>query len=250
MDLDTLLSFEWSIMAPEFTILIVATILSIADLFMSKKVDRRPFGWIAIAGIIVALAFLVGQLDHGFTEILFDTYRLDGFSKAFKLILLVGTLIVFLLAIPYEKEGKLSVYRGEFYYLLLTALLGAMMMASSADIITLFVGLELLTISSYILAGLKKNSLKSNEAAMKYVVMGGISTAITLFGLSYIYGLTGSTKLVTIAQQLQTISADSQSHALVALAFIITFVGLAFKISSAPFHMWAPDVYEGAPTPV
>ncbi|HHY20725.1 MAG TPA: NADH-quinone oxidoreductase subunit N, partial [Bacilli bacterium] len=133
MDLETLLSYPWSAMAPEFTILIVATLLSLLDLFMKKKTDRNLLGWLAIGGVAVALIFLTRQIGGEVQSILYDTYRLDSFAIAFKLILLVGTLFVLLLALDYGKnEIK---YRSEFYYLILTALLGGMMMVSSADLI-------------------------------------------------------------------------------------------------------------------
>ena len=128
------------------------------------------------------------------------------------------------------------------------ALLGAMFMASSVDFITLFVGLELLSLSSYILVGIRKN-LTSNEAAMKYVINGGIGTAITLFGMSYLYGITGSTNIVDM-QKVFAGELAGGIQLLLALAFLLLLVGLSFKIATVPFHMWAPDVYEGAATPV
>ena len=170
--------------------------------------------------------------------------------KAFKLILLVGAALVMFLAISYEpREGMDRVYRVSFIYLFLTALLGAMMMTSSGDLITLFVGLELLSISSYILAGMRKKNIQSNESAMKYVINGGISTAITLFGMSYVYGLTGTTNIAGMRDVLLA-NSDSQHVYILVIAFLMIFVGLSFKITAAPFHMWAPDVYQGAPTPV
>ncbi|KAA0548579.1 NADH-quinone oxidoreductase subunit NuoN [Bacillus sp. BGMRC 2118] len=248
MDLETMLSFNWGAMAPEFIILGVATLLSLLDLFVKQNVDRKQFAWLGLAGIIVALGFVFMQLDDPATQILENTYRLDSFSKIFKIVLLIGAGFVMLLAAGYEPKEKLE-DKGEFYYLFLTALLGAMMMASSGDLVTLFVGLELLSLSSYILAGLRKKHLPSNESAMKYVINGGISTAITLFGMSYVYGLTGSTNLFEIRTQLAGfISPDLQY--LVAISFLLLFVGLAFKIASAPFHMWAADVYQGSPMPV
>lgn len=249
MDLDTLLSFEWGIMAPEFIILGVATIMSLLDLFMPKSVDRRNIGWFGVAGILLAMISLAGLFDKELTSILYDTFRLDSFAKAFKLLMLAGAALVLILAISDKTKEGLEEYRGEFYYLFLMALLGAMIMASSGDIITMFVGLELLSITSYILAGMKKKNLQSNESAMKYVINGSISTAITLFGLSYVYGLTGSTNLMAIAVATGSI-ADTQMVYLLGLAFFMVFVGLSFKLATAPFHMWAPDVYQGAPTPV
>ncbi|WML46579.1 NADH-quinone oxidoreductase subunit NuoN [Neobacillus sp. PS3-34] len=249
MDFETLQSFQWGIMAPEFIILGAAALLSLLDLFMPNKMDRKIFGWIGIAAILAAIVSLAGLLDQPAVSILDDTFRLDAFGKMFKFILLGGSALVLLLAISYEPKDGLEESRGEFYYLFLTALLGAMMMSSSGDLITLFVGLELLSISSYILAGIKKRQLQSNESAMKYVINGGISTAITLFGMSYVYGLTGSTNLRAITEQLSVL-ANVQHAYLLGLAFLMILVGLSFKLAAAPFHMWAPDVYQGAPTPV
>ncbi|MEH7224983.1 NADH-quinone oxidoreductase subunit NuoN [Bacillus sp. JJ1566] len=249
MDTETLLSFEWGVMAPEFIILGVATLLSLLDLFMGKNMDRRPLGWIGIAGILVAIGFTVSLIGNDVTSILYDTFRLDSFAIAFKLILLVGTALVILLAMSYEPKDGISEYRGEFYYLLLAALLGTMIMTSSADLITLFIGLELLSISSYILAGIRKRNKQSNESAMKYVINGTVSTAFFLFGVSYVYGLTGTSNLKEIFMALGSLQ-DPQHIYIVALALFMIVVGLSFKIAAAPFHMWAPDVYQGAPTPV
>lgn len=249
MDLETLLSFDWAAMTPEFIILGVVTIMSLLDLFMPKKVNRKVLGWLGFAGILAAIIALIGLLDEPLMAILEDTFRLDSFAKAFKLLMLVGSALVLLLAISYEPKDGLEEFQGEFFYLFLTALLGAMIMASSGDLITLFVGLELLSISSYILAGMRKKNIQSNESAMKYVINGGISTAITLFGMSYVYGLTGTTNLKAMAGALGTL--DNAQHVyLLSLAFLMIFVGLSFKLATAPFHMWAPDVYQGAPTPV
>ncbi|MYL34237.1 NADH-quinone oxidoreductase subunit NuoN [Pontibacillus yanchengensis] len=245
MDMETLLAYDWGIMAPEFTIIIVATLLSLMDLFLPNHFPRKWFSAFAAMAVLLAFVFTVGQLGQEANMILYDTYRLDLFATSFKLLLLIGAGLVLSLAASYQRKQD----QGEFYYLLLTALLGAMIMASSADLITLFVGLELLSIASYILVGLDKHALKSNESAMKYVINGGISTAITLFGFSYLYGLTGSTQLTTISEILPSL-IRTPAQGLVIMAFIMTFVGLAFKISTVPFHMWTPDVYEGAPIPV
>lgn len=249
MDVDTLLSFEWGAMAPEFIILGVATILSIVDLFAPKHFDRRILGWIGFAGILLALASLINLVELEPISILYDTFRLDSFAKAFKILLLIGAAFVMMLAVSYKPKEGIEEFKGEFYYLLLAGLLGTMMMASSGDLITLFVGLELLSLSSYVLAGIRKKHLPSNESAMKYMINGSIATAITLFGMSYVYGLTGTTNLIEMTAVLPSLM-DSKSIYLIGLAFFMVFVGLSFKLATAPFHMWAPDVYQGAATPV
>ncbi|MET3317815.1 UNVERIFIED_ORG: NADH-quinone oxidoreductase subunit N [Peribacillus simplex] len=249
MDWNTMLSYNWGAMMPEFIILGTAMILSILDLFWPKHFNRRKLAWLALTGIILAFLSLISLFSFETVSILSDTFRLDSFAKAFKLILLFGAGLVILLAESYEPQEGLQEHRGEFYYLFLTALLGAMIMTSSGDMITLFVGLELLSLSSYILVGIRKQNRKSNEASMKYVINGGISTAITLFGMSYLYGVTGSVNLGEMSRTMAAMT-DGQLQYIMGLAFFMVFVGLSFKIAAAPFHMWAPDVYEGAPTPV
>lgn len=248
MDMQTLLGYQWSLMTPEFIVVIAAILLSILDLLLKDSFNRKHFAYGAFGASVLALISLIMLYDQAAADILEGTFVLDGFAKAFKTLLLIGASLVFLLAASHEKKTPIE-DKGEYYYLLLTALLGAMFMTSSADLITLFVGLELLSLSSFILVGIRKRSKASNEAAMKYVINGGISTAIILFGFSYLYGLTGSTNIIAMREALANIS-DSSMHLLLALAFLLTFVGLSFKLATAPFHMWAPDVYQGAATPV
>ena len=249
MDWNTMLSYNWGAMMPEFIILGTTMALSILDLFWPVHFNRRKLAWLALTGIILAGLSLVSLLSFETVSILSDTFRLDSFAKAFKLLLLVGAGLIILLAEGYEPKEGLREHRGEFYYLFLTALLGAMIMTSSGDLITLFVGLELLSLSSYILVGIRKRDRSSNEASMKYVINGGISTAITLFGMSYLYGVTGSVNLGEMSRTMAGMT-DSQLQYIMGLAFFMVFVGLSFKIAAAPFHMWAPDAYEGAPIPV
>lgn len=253
MDIEQLASYPWGIMMPEFTILGIATLLSLLDLFMKDKIDRKIIAWIGLGGIGIALYFVYHNMtlltgDQPVQQILFDTYRLDGYANAFKIIFLVGAALVFILSLDYVKKKDIP-YEGEFYYLMLTAVLGAMILASSADMITMFIGLELLSLSSYILVGMRKKNLQSNESSFKYIVSGGIATAVMLYGMSFIYGLTGTTNLFVIGERLNIAFNDGFSF-VIYFAFFLTFIGMAFKISAVPFHMWAPDVYQGAPTPV
>jgi NADH-quinone oxidoreductase subunit N len=246
MDMDTLLSFNWGIMAPEFTILITSVLISLLDLFGPRGV-KKYISTLALLSVGIAFLFLVFQHGHEPVSILYDTYLFTPFAFYFKFILLIGAMLIFLFVIASQKDEEID-DRSEHVYLLLSSLLGAMIMASSGDLITLFVGLELLSISSYIMVGLRKENKHSNEGAMKYVINGGIATAFTLFGMSYVYGITGSTNIVEISREMS--SALGNVEAIAIIGFIIMFVGLSFKISTVPFHMWTPDVYQGAPTPV
>lgn len=241
-------AWEWGVMLPEFIVLGTATLLSLIDLFLPKGTDRRIFGWLGLLGVIIAGMFVLQRVGSEPVSIMNDMFRSDAFATAFKLIFLAGVALVFLMSLDRDEKREV-VNRGEYYYLLLTALLGAMFMASSADLITLFVGLELLSLSSYILVGIRKRNLASNESAFKYVINGGIATALTLYGMSFVYGLTGSTDLFLIGERLnEAIGLGLDS--VVFLGIILMFIGLSFKISVVPFHMWTPDVYQGAPTPI
>ena len=249
MDMETLMSMNWSLMLPEFIILGAAIILSILDLCMPRRFGRKILGWFAFGSILIACVALIGLIPAETGSILYDTFRLDSFAKAFKLILLIGSAFVLLLAVELKPRAGMKPYQSEFYYLFLTALLGAMMMTSSGDLITLFVGLELLSVSSYILAGMEKNNRKSAEASMKYVINGGISTAVILFALSYLYGVSGTTNIFEIGAIFAT-QENAQLQYIAGLSFFIFVIGISFKLATVPFHMWAPDVYEGSPTPV
>lgn len=250
MDVKDIFQYDWSYLLPEFIILGFATLLSLLDLFAGKRLGKQVIGWLSLVGVVLAAVFVFVNVNTTGTPYSYmaDMIRIDDYGNAFKLLFLGGTAFALLISLSYLKKGEVQ-HTGEYYYLLLTGLLGAMVMASSADLITLFVGLELLSLSSYVLVGLRKKSLQSNESAFKYVVSGGIATAITLFGMSYIYGLTGTTHIYEISMRLAEAGmAGYQFLVYVAFAFLV--VGLAFKISAAPFHMWTPDVYQGAPTPI
>ena len=175
-----------------------------------------------------------------------DSYRVDDFANLFKLIFLLGTALIVFMSLGSLKREQVS-QQGEYYYLFLPAVLGAMIMASSGDLITLFVGLELLSITSYIMVALRKSNDQSQEAAIKYLIMGGIASAFILYGMSFLYGVTGSTNIGEINAALTNF--DVSFTPLIFISFILMLVGFGFKIAAAPFHTWAPDVYQGAPTP-
>ncbi len=244
-----LFDLNWGLMAPEFTIVILVTLLVLVDLFLPRETKRAFLGYTAVIGIMVAIFLTFKQMQlPGVEYLLNNTYRVDSFGGLFKMIFLLGTATVFLMSIGTVKRDGVD-DEGEYYYLLLTALLGAMIMASSADLVTLYIGLELLSFSTYILVAMRKKNLKSNESAFKFIITGGVSSAIFIYGASFIYGLTGTTNLYLIAERLP-MAFHSGYHLFTYLGFVLMFVGLAYKITVVPSHMWAPDVYEGAPTPI
>jgi len=171
-------------------------------------------------------------------------YVVDNYALALKGFFLVAAWVTILMSIDYVQRGD---YReGEFYFLLLVSVLGMSIMASSRDLITLFVALETISIPTYVLAGFRKYDRRSNEAAIKYYLIGVLSSAVMLYGMSIIFGITASTKLGDIADW----ASANDAPPLLTVAIFLAIVGFAFKVSAVPFHFWAPDTYEGAPTPV
>ena len=169
---------------------------------------------------------------------------IDGFAAFFKIVALGSAAVTMLMSSPYLRVEGLRA--GEYYFLILCATLGMMFMASGMDLITLFIGLETMAISFYVLAGYLKPNPRSNEAAVKYFLLGAFSLGVLLYGMSILYGVTGTTGLEGTAAAL----AGQDSSPLLVLAVVLVAAGMGFKIAAVPFHMWAPDVYEGAPTPV
>ncbi|WP_314589721.1 NADH-quinone oxidoreductase subunit N [Paenibacillus terrigena] len=258
---ETITPLQWAdlaTLAPELTLVIAAILLSLLDLFLPKRVNRDGLGVFSLVAVLISLGFVVWRMidmSNGAEtastaqalHLLGQSYRVDDFANLLKIIFLGGTALIIFMSLGSIREEEIP-HKGEYYYLLLPAVLGAMMMASSGDLITLYVGLELLSITSYVLVALKKNDLKSNESAFKYVVLGSISSAFILYGMSFLYGMSGSTDLATIAQMLSQHLDDFK--VLIYVSFFLMLAGFGFKIAVAPFHVWAPDVYQGAPTPV
>jgi len=199
-------------------------------------------GFVMLGAVIpvVTLAVLGGDVR----DAIFDgRYVVDEYALILKaLFLLVGYVVVLLSQNELEEGGY---YQGEFYVLLLVSVLGMVMMASSRDLLSVFVALELLSIPAYMMAAWRKRDVKSNEAGVKYYLLGVFASGVLLYGMSFLYGTTGSTKLTEIGAAL---SGDLTGMQVLAVVFVVA--GFAFKISAVPFHTWAPDTYEGAPTPV
>lgn len=199
----------------------------------------------AVAGSALALIPLAFLAIDGETISMFDgSYVVDEFALVLKGLFLVAAYIVFLMSVNYIESDRY--YQGEYYLLLLASVLGSLVLASARDLIILFIGIELVTGPLYLLAGWRKGDVKSNEASLKYFILGVLSTAILLYGLSFLYGLTGEITFTGLAEATAEI-ADSPA---LAMAILFVIVGFGFKISAVPFHFWAPDTYEGAPTPI
>lgn len=237
-------------MAPELALVISAILLSILDLFMPAKQKRTLLGWLTVVALAVSAALVIPRLGTDAPiSLLNQSYRLDDFANLIKLVLLTGTgLVVFMSLGSVDREEIL--HEGEFYYLFLPAVLGGMIMASSADLITLYVGLETLSITTYIMVGIRKKHHLANEGAFKYLIQGGISSAVILYGMSFLYGMTGTTNLLEIRTALDSTAAAESFGPILYLSFFLLLAGFGFKVAAAPFHTWAPDAYQGAATPV
>jgi NADH-quinone oxidoreductase subunit N len=236
---------DYHALAPEIVLTVVAMVVLVADLFLDES---RKFLVNTVAGLgIAATAIPLITLGlAGDTRTLFGgAYVVDDFSLVLKGVFLIAGYLTLLMASNYLQEG--DYHQGEFSFLTVCSLLGMVVMASSRDLITIFVALELLSIPAYLLAGWQKRASKSNEASVKYYLLGVVASAVMLYGMSLLYGVTGETILERISINLAT--AD-EGNALAAVGMLLVIIGFAFKISAVPFHQWAPDTYEGAPTPV
>jgi NADH-quinone oxidoreductase subunit N len=204
--------------------------------------DRRGIGYVAAAGLAGLMVAAFSMRDA--SGVVLGGYIIDPFGTYFKVLFLAAALLTAVCSFEYVE--KMGFNQGEYYALLVLATLGMMILASSGELISLYLGLELMTITFCILAAYRLDDAKSAEAGIKYILLGAMSSAILLYGLSLVYGASGSTVIKEIAQAVATGGA---SPALL-LGTIFLLAGFAFKVTAVPFHMWSPDVYEGAPTPV
>src|SRR5215212_8408694 len=239
-------SLDYHALAPEIILTLVIAAVLVADLFLDQS-RKWLLSNIAALGLVAAMVPILSLAlsDNDVRSMVGGAYVVDNFALVLKALFLGVGFVVLLMSINYVEEG--DYYEGEFYFLLLCSLLGMVVMASSRDLITIFVALETLSIPAYMLAGWRKRDLKSNEASLKYYLLGVLASAIMLYGMSLIYGFTGTTILTDIGAQL---AGNAAEMPMVTLAIVFIIVGFAFKVSAVPFHSWAPDTYEGAPTPV
>ena len=230
---------------PELLLVVLAGFVLTFDALWRDEDKKRNLGWMTAGGtlLILVVSWLVARPGAEPELIWGGMLRQDWLAFVFKSIALVGAGVTALLAMDTEKLGK----RGEFYILLLTATIGISLMGASADLIMLFLAIETTSIPLYVLAGFMKDDDKSTEAGFKYLLFGALTSAIMLYGFSLLYGFTNTTDLYALAQGL---AAGELGGPAVLIAALLVLVGFGFKVSIVPFHFWAPDVYEGAPTPV
>jgi len=229
-----------ALLTSEIAVVILALLIIVFDLLMPREEARRSLGYFAVCGLLGILVYTFNQYGSSAT-VYHGFFVLDKFALFFKQLFLVATILTLLFSFDYI-EG-LTHNTGEFYALLLLSLVGMMVMVSANDLLTVFVGLELMTIIFYILVGFDLRSVKSSEAGTKYLILGSAASAVLLYGMSWVYGFTGSIVLSQIATHVTASPA-------MLLGLGLMLAGFCFKLSIAPFHMWAPDVYEGAPIPV
>src|SRR5262249_29582888 len=227
---------------PELVITTGALVVLIADVLLPR--DRRAsLAWITLAVIAATLASLV-PFASTHVEVARGLLAVDRLALFFKVVFLIAAAITVLRSTRYLAVAGAS--PGEYYLLILCVTLGMMVMAGGIDLISIFIGLETMAVSFYILAGFIKPSQRSNEAAVKYFLLGAFSLGVLLYGMSLMYGLSGTTNLRMMANLFGGQERDPR----LVLAVILVVAGIGFKIAAVPFHMWAPDVYEGAPTPI
>ena len=231
---------------PEIILSITLVTVVLFDLIFTKSKKFLPI--ISIAGLVVTFAFVVmqfGSMEGGFKSSGNLAFiAVDNFSAFFKILIIVSTLFVVLFSISSNEINSCSERHGEYYSLLFGMVIGMFFMVSANDLILIYLSLELLSLSSYVLAGFVKTSIRNSEASLKYLIYGSASSGIMLFGISILYGITGSTNLFEINSMLAVLDT---SHLTFLIAVIMIFAGIGFKISIVPFHFWTPDVYEGAP---
>ncbi len=235
--------FDLYLLAPEISLVVLALVVMVVDLFTKRRLVTAT---VALVGLIVPAAFTITQAVTytGSHSAFFNMLVIDQYSLFFEVVFLIIAAVMVLAS--YNYLGKYIKADGEFYTLMLFSVVGMMLMASTSELISIYIALELTSFPLYAMAGLLRKGTKSSEAALKYVLLGAMSSAILLYGFALLYGLTGTTDLQGIAQSFKSFD---NGNLMVIVADVLIIAGFGFKISAVPFHMWAPDIYEGAPTP-
>ena len=234
-----------SLLKPEIVLAATAVLVILLDLVIRQKYVMR---YLSLAGLVVAGVFAVIMWGDNNPALFNNMLAADDFAVFFKFLFLGIAFLVILASANYEE--KFNNFRSEYYALILISTLGMMLMASAADLISLFIALELASIPLYVLVSLLKDK-KSTESALKYLLLGAIASAVLLYGMALVFGATGQTQLIQIAQSITSMGWGTlMSNPALMLGIILMVAGFGFKIAAVPFQMWVPDVYEGAPTTI
>ena len=238
-----MIAADLNIILPEIVLSVWAMLGLLVAVYTSKDKMAAALTWIT-AGLFVAVAFWIGLTGEG-TQTAFDgMFNDDGFARFAKITILLSAAAVLVMSIGYMQAR--DILRFEYPMLVALAVVGMMMMVSAGDLMALYMGLELQSLALYVVASLRRDSVRSTEAGLKYFVLGALSSGLLLYGASLVYGYAGTTSFAGIITVAQT--GETSVGLLFGLVFLIS--GMAFKVSAVPFHMWTPDVYEGAPTPI
>ena len=230
-------------LAPVLTLSVFAMIVLIMDLFTGKIKTGLVF--ISLTGLLLTAISSLAKFNLP-VQSFNNSYIVDHLSVFFTFIFTLSSALAILLSVEYNKRHNIKL--GEYYSLILFCTVGMIILASATDLIMIFLGIEIVSICLYVLAGIDRSNPRSNEASLKYFLLGAFATGFLLYGMTLLYGATGTTKLYAIAQTLRDGTVLSQPLLLMGIALLV--IGMGFKIAAAPFHMWAPDVYQGAPTPI
>ena len=239
-------AIDWHAFAPELIVLGWGALVTLIDIIGLER-SRRFMPGLTGIGFLLALIPVLTLWDQGedLPRVLFDgAYVVDHYALVLKGLFLLSAYVVVLISTNYMAEG--DYYDSEYYQLLAASVLGMLVMSSARDLVSIFIALELVSIPAYLMAAWRKRDLKSNEAGLKYMLMGVFASGIMLYGMSMLYGAAADTRLSVIAEKL----VDNSSSPFVVIGAVFTLIGFAFKVSAVPFHTWAPDTYEGAPTPL
>ena len=235
---------DYHAILPELILSGTILLVLVVDVFLPSRLK-----WLAmplsLLGVLASLGAVLTLLGSTPRETFSGTFVVDQFAIIFKIFFLVVAAVVLAISLRYFREG--GFYQGEYYFLLLTSFLGCLLMPCSRDLLMLFISLELVSAPGFLMSAFRKGDPKGNEGGLKFFLIGVLSTAVMLYGMSLIYGLTGKTKLTELATALSSLSGSKETLALAAILFVV--VGFAFKVSAFPFQFWAPDTYEGAPVP-
>ena len=237
-----------AVAAPEVGLVILLCVVLISDLFTPLE-NKAAIGVLSFVGVLIIGMISISQWGEGVRTTFSGFYVADNFSVFVKMVIIATTAISILLSLQYVKVEKINY--GEYYGMILFAAFGMLVMASGSDLISIYLGLETMSISSYVLVSFMRHDPLSREAGLKYFLMGAFASGVLLYGIALSYGLTGSTSLAGIAQALSgpkgvAIAADP----VMIFALILFVAGFGFKLALVPFHMWLPDAYTGAPTPI